>query len=69
MDPEDFESFSDESMFGFDLDEERYKPSQDFSDKSTGAMVLELASLNIVLSTLEQGMHCSKNSPKDTGTS
>ncbi|KAI8330852.1 RAVE protein 1 C terminal-domain-containing protein [Chlamydoabsidia padenii] len=65
MDPEDFESFSDESMFGFDLDEERYKPLQDFSDKSTGAMVLELASLNFVLSTLEQGMHSSKNDPSD----
>ncbi|ORZ24097.1 RAVE protein 1 C terminal-domain-containing protein [Absidia repens] len=66
MDPEDFESFSDESVLGFDLDEERYKPLQDFADKSTGAIVLELASLNFVLFTLEQGMHFSKNSQLDS---
>lgn len=67
MDPEDFESFSDESMLGFDLDEERYKPVQDFADKSIGAMILELASLNFVLFTLEQGMNFSKNSQLDSG--
>ncbi|KAI8085118.1 RAVE protein 1 C terminal-domain-containing protein [Halteromyces radiatus] len=61
MDPEDFESFSDESLFGFDLNEEKYKPWQDFQDHSIGAIVLELASLNAVLSNLEQGMHHAKN--------
>ena len=57
MDPEDFESVSDESMFGFDLNEEQYKLMQGYKDVSTGAIVLETATLNFVLGLLESGMH------------
>ncbi|KAI9307260.1 RAVE protein 1 C terminal-domain-containing protein [Cunninghamella echinulata] len=61
MDTDNFDSFSDDSVFGFDLNEEQYKPLHDFNDNSLGAVVLETASLNLILSTIEQGMHYNRN--------
>jgi hypothetical protein len=56
MAPEDFESFSDGSMFGFDMEEEVYRPLLDSQDKSVGANLLEAASLNYILSAIEYAM-------------
>ncbi|CAO3607183.1 unnamed protein product [Cunninghamella echinulata] len=61
MDTDNFDSFSDDSVFGFDLNEEQYKPLHDFNDESIGAIVLEAASLNLILSTIEQGMYYNRN--------
>ncbi|KAI8369422.1 RAVE protein 1 C terminal-domain-containing protein [Radiomyces spectabilis] len=64
MNAEDFDAFSDDSMFGFDLNEEIYKPLVDARDKSSGAYIMEAASLNHTLSLLES---CMKTSAKATG--
>lgn len=61
MDTENFDSFSDDSVFGFDLNEEQYKPLHDFNDNSIGAMVLETASLNLILSTIEKKIYHNKS--------
>lgn len=58
MSTDDFESFSDGSMFGFDMNEEVYRPLLDSQDKSAGASILELASLNYVSSAIEHAMQC-----------
>lgn len=58
MSTDDFESFSDGSMFGFDMNEEVYRPLLDSHDKSAGANILEAASLNYVLSAIEYAMQC-----------
>jgi hypothetical protein len=58
MAADDFESFSDGSMFGFDMHEEIYRPLLDSQDRSTGANILELASLNYILSAVEHAMQC-----------
>lgn len=58
MSTDDFESFSDGSMFGFDMNEEVYRPLLDSQDKSPGANILEAASLNYVLSAIEYAMQC-----------
>ncbi|KAG0172011.1 regulator of (H+)-ATPase in vacuolar membrane [Apophysomyces sp. BC1021] len=63
MNQEDFESFSDDSLFGFDLNEEIYKPPLDFQDNSAGANLLEAASLNYVLTVLES---CMKSTGKNS---
>ncbi|KAF1802905.1 RAVE protein 1 C terminal-domain-containing protein [Mucor lusitanicus] len=55
---EDFESFSEGSMFGFDMNEEVYRPLLDSKDKSVGANILEVATLNYVLSAIEHAMQC-----------
>ncbi|KAG2213642.1 hypothetical protein INT46_000817 [Mucor plumbeus] len=55
---DDFESFSDGSMFGFDMNEEVYRPLLDSKDKSAGANILEVATLNYVLSAIEHAMQC-----------
>ncbi|KAI8370276.1 RAVE protein 1 C terminal-domain-containing protein [Blakeslea trispora] len=56
--PDEFESFSDESMFGYDMHEEVYRPLIDSQDKAAGCNILEIASLNFVLSSLEHSMQC-----------
>lgn len=59
MVPEDFDSFSDgSSMFGFDMLEEVYRPLIDSQDNSVAANLLEVASLNYVLSSVEHAMQC-----------
>ena len=58
MSTDDFEGFSDGSMFGFDMNEEVYRPLLDSQDKSAAANILEAASLNYVLSTIEYAMQC-----------
>ncbi|GAA5804339.1 hypothetical protein HPULCUR_009827 [Helicostylum pulchrum] len=58
MSTDDFESFSDGSLFGFDMNEEVYRPLLDSQDKSTGVNILEVASLNYVLSAIEYAMQC-----------
>lgn len=58
MSTDDFESLSDGSMFGFDMNEEVYRPLLDSQDKSSGANILEAASLNYVLSAIEYAMQC-----------
>lgn len=55
---DDFESFSEGSMFGFDMNEEVYRPLLDSKDKSAGANILEVATLNYVLSAIEHAMQC-----------
>lgn len=55
---EDFESFSEGSMFGFDMNEEVYRPLLDSKDRSVGANILEVATLNYVLSAIEHAMQC-----------
>ncbi|KAI9477753.1 MAG: RAVE protein 1 C terminal-domain-containing protein [Benjaminiella poitrasii] len=58
MSVDDFESFSDGSMLGYDMNEEVYRPLIDCQDKSVGANLLELASLNYALSAIEHAMQC-----------
>ncbi|ORX48543.1 hypothetical protein DM01DRAFT_1117238 [Hesseltinella vesiculosa] len=65
METEDFESFSDDSLFGFDLNEEQYKPKEEYKDTSAGAVVLEAATLNFVLDMLEFGLHHGCNEQSD----
>ncbi|KAG1472233.1 hypothetical protein G6F56_001663 [Rhizopus delemar] len=56
---EDFDSLSDgSSMFGFDMLEEVYRPLFDSQDSSPAANLLEAASLNFVLSSIEHSMQC-----------
>jgi hypothetical protein len=56
---EDFDSLSDgSSMFGFDMLEEVYRPLFDSQDNSAAANLLEVASLNYVLSSIEHAMQC-----------
>ncbi|CEP07241.1 hypothetical protein [Parasitella parasitica] len=55
---DDFESFSEGSMFGFDMNEEVYRPLLDSKDKSVGAYILEVATLNYVSSAIEHAMQC-----------
>ncbi|KAI8640796.1 RAVE protein 1 C terminal-domain-containing protein [Parasitella parasitica] len=55
---DDFESFSEGSMFGFDMNEEIYRPLLDSKDKSVGAYILEVATLNYVSSAIEHAMQC-----------
>lgn len=54
--PDDFESFSDGSLFGYDMNEEIYRPLIDSQDKSAGANILETASLNYLLACIEYAM-------------
>ncbi|KAI8367413.1 RAVE protein 1 C terminal-domain-containing protein [Choanephora cucurbitarum] len=56
--PDEFEDFSDESMFGYDMHEEIYRPLIDSQDRAAGSNMLEIASLNFVLSSLEHSMQC-----------
>ncbi|KAI8047369.1 RAVE protein 1 C terminal-domain-containing protein [Gilbertella persicaria] len=58
MTPDDFESFSEESLFGYDMHEEVYRPLIDSQDKEAGANILEIASLHFVLSSIEHSMQC-----------
>lgn len=67
MDAEDFETFSDDSLFGYNMDEEVYKPFVDYRDKSPGANLLEVASLNYVLSILEGFLRTIDSNPGLTG--
>ncbi|KAG1455312.1 hypothetical protein G6F56_007098 [Rhizopus delemar] len=54
---EDFDSLFDGiSMFGFDTFEEVYSPLFDSQDNSPAANLLEAASLNFVLSSVEHSM-------------
>ena len=56
MDIDDFETFSEDSLFGYNMDEEMYRPLHDYRDKSPGAVLLEAASLNYILTVLESHM-------------
>ncbi|KAI9316514.1 RAVE protein 1 C terminal-domain-containing protein [Dichotomocladium elegans] len=56
MDLDDFEAFSDDSLFGYNMDEEVYRPLHDYRDKASGANMLEISSLNYMLITLESYM-------------
>ncbi|KAI7875760.1 hypothetical protein K492DRAFT_136166 [Lichtheimia hyalospora FSU 10163] len=56
MDIDDFETFSEDSLFGYNMDEEMYRPLHDYRDKSPGAVLLEAASLNYILMVLESHM-------------
>lgn len=56
MDIDDFETFSEDSLFGYNMDEEMYRPLHDYRDKSPGAVLLETASLNYILMVLESHM-------------
>ncbi|KAL0097480.1 RAVE protein 1 C terminal-domain-containing protein [Phycomyces blakesleeanus] len=67
MTPEDFESFSDDSLFGFDLNEEVYRPLEDVNDNSIGANLLEIASLNFTLNLLESSMQNTERSVEMEG--
>lgn len=56
MDIDDFETFSEDSLFGYNMEEETYRPLHDYRDKSPGAVLLESASLNYILMVLESHM-------------
>ena len=45
-------------MFGYDMHEEIYRPLIDSQDRAAGSNMLEIASLNFVLSSLEHSMQC-----------
>ncbi|KAI9492527.1 RAVE protein 1 C terminal-domain-containing protein [Zychaea mexicana] len=53
MDPDDFDTFSDDTLFGYNMEEEVYRPTSDCNDRSAGSNMLEVAALNYVLSILE----------------
>ncbi|KAI9258749.1 RAVE protein 1 C terminal-domain-containing protein [Phascolomyces articulosus] len=53
IDPDDFDAFSDDTLFGYNMDEEVYRPMADCNDRTAGSNMLEAASLNYVLSILE----------------
>ncbi|KAI8971923.1 RAVE protein 1 C terminal-domain-containing protein [Mycotypha africana] len=56
--PDECEGISDGSLFGYDMSEEVYRPLIDSQDKSVGANILELASINYILSVIEHAMQC-----------
>ncbi|KAI8988974.1 RAVE protein 1 C terminal-domain-containing protein [Pilobolus umbonatus] len=63
----DFDSFSDESMFGFDMNEEVYRPLIDAEDHSVAANLLEIASLNYILSCIETAMQNLRKNNSELG--
>ncbi|KAI7868808.1 RAVE protein 1 C terminal-domain-containing protein [Spinellus fusiger] len=67
MTTEDYDSFSDDSVFGFDLSEEVYRPLEDVKDDSIGSSLLELASLNYILYILESSMQATEKTVEIEG--
>lgn len=61
LDSDEFEAFSDDdSLFGYNMEEEVYRPHLDFKDKAPGSQLLENASLHYALSQLEGYMQSSE---------
>ncbi|KAI8144673.1 RAVE protein 1 C terminal-domain-containing protein [Fennellomyces sp. T-0311] len=67
MDPDDFDAFSDDTLFGYNMDEEVYRPMRDCNDRSAGSNLLEVAALNYVLSILEGYMQHAEKRLESTG--
>ncbi|ORY97295.1 RAVE protein 1 C terminal-domain-containing protein, partial [Syncephalastrum racemosum] len=62
-DMDDIETFSEDSLFGYNMEEEVYQPLKDYKDTSAGAQLLEVASLAYMVSVLEHWMQHAENNP------
>lgn len=60
-DMDDIETFSEDSLFGYNMEEEVYQPLKDYKDTTAGAQLLEVASLNYMLFVLEHWMQHAEN--------